>query len=327
MLVDWGIRYPHDWQICAIHNVAFGCDWLVYLVAKTGSGKSAVPMTVGSLQMGVTLTMVPLVGLGSDQVNKCQSKEREIEGYHLDENRGEDGILLRSRLLALTDRDANSLSIFLYASPQSLSVGSMWHRTLMTLSSKSFIRLIVIDEAHCIAQDGRDFRPEFRAAMMSLKQIHENSPNRCNRIAMSATFRRDDQEKISDLWTRMPDSVIWHELSRRGITFNVRVSGTPSATITRCLIVDYRDPTDLKTIVYTNSKTAALGSLTDSLEKVLETCEEQWRKQGHTDIFRGMVIAMTGDDGVQMKVFTMHAFALERDYETEGEHPLLPNLV
>jgi hypothetical protein len=57
MLVDRGIRYPHEWQICAIHDVAFGCDRLVYLVAKTGSGKSAVPMTVGSLQMGVTLTM------------------------------------------------------------------------------------------------------------------------------------------------------------------------------------------------------------------------------------------------------------------------------
>ena len=45
------------------------------------------------------------------------------------------------------------------------------------------------------------------------------------------------------------------------------------------------------------------------------------------DFFRGMVIAMTGDDGVQMKVFTMHAFALEHDYETMGEHPILPNLV
>jgi hypothetical protein len=72
MLVDWGILSPHEWQIRAIHNVAFTRDQLIYLVAKTGSGKSAVPMTVGSLQMGVTLTMVPLVGLGSDQVKSAR---------------------------------------------------------------------------------------------------------------------------------------------------------------------------------------------------------------------------------------------------------------
>ena len=89
----------------------------------------------------------------------------------MDENRGTDGNQLRSRLLALTDREAKSLSIFLYASPQSLTVGSIWHRTLMTLASKSIIRLIVIDEAHCVAQDGRHFRPEFMTAMVALKQI------------------------------------------------------------------------------------------------------------------------------------------------------------
>jgi hypothetical protein len=33
-----------------------------------GFGKLAVLLTVGSLQTGVTVTKVPLVGLGSDQV-------------------------------------------------------------------------------------------------------------------------------------------------------------------------------------------------------------------------------------------------------------------
>ena len=58
---DWGIQFPHDWQIRAIHDIAFSRDTSTFLVAKTGSGKSAVPLTVGSLLTGVTLTMVPLV--------------------------------------------------------------------------------------------------------------------------------------------------------------------------------------------------------------------------------------------------------------------------
>ena len=70
MLDDWGIRYPRDFQIRAVAYLAFQRDRILYLIAKTGSGKSAVPLAVGALQNGITLTMVPLVGLGSDQVSK-----------------------------------------------------------------------------------------------------------------------------------------------------------------------------------------------------------------------------------------------------------------
>ena len=100
---DWGIQFPHDWQIRAIHVIAFSRDTSTFLIAKTGSGKSAVPLTVGSLLTGITLTMVPLVGLGSDQVNKCSNDVNYIEGYHLDEHRGSDARLLRDRLISLNE--------------------------------------------------------------------------------------------------------------------------------------------------------------------------------------------------------------------------------
>jgi hypothetical protein len=70
MLDNWGIQFPHEWQIRAISDIVFSCDTTTFLIAKTGSGKSAIPLTVGSLLTGVTLTMVPLVGLGSNQVKK-----------------------------------------------------------------------------------------------------------------------------------------------------------------------------------------------------------------------------------------------------------------
>ena len=34
---DWGIQYPHEFQIRAIHHIAFQRDQILYLVAKTGS--------------------------------------------------------------------------------------------------------------------------------------------------------------------------------------------------------------------------------------------------------------------------------------------------
>jgi len=109
---DWGIQYPREFQIRAIHHIAFQHDQILYLVAKSGSGKSAIPLKIGSLQTGVTLSMVPLVGLGSDQVNNSRNSTNSIEAYHLDENRGGDGYALRRRLLSLHPREANPVSIF-----------------------------------------------------------------------------------------------------------------------------------------------------------------------------------------------------------------------
>ena len=85
MLNDWGIRHPHEFQVRSIHQLAFTDNKLLYVIAKTGSGKSTIPLTAGSLLTGVTLSMVPLVGLGSDQVNKSSNYENGIELFHLDE--------------------------------------------------------------------------------------------------------------------------------------------------------------------------------------------------------------------------------------------------
>ena len=81
---DWGIQYPHEFQIRAIHHIAFQRDQILYIVAKTGSGKSTIPLTIGAFRTGVTLSMVPLVGLGSDQVNNSRNSTNLIEAYHLD---------------------------------------------------------------------------------------------------------------------------------------------------------------------------------------------------------------------------------------------------
>ncbi len=79
---DWGINFPHV-QVRVINNIVFHHDWLVYIIAKTGLGKSAIPLIVGSLQMGITLMMVPLVWSGSNQVNLVQNKKNFTEVYHL----------------------------------------------------------------------------------------------------------------------------------------------------------------------------------------------------------------------------------------------------
>ncbi len=172
MMDDWGIQFPHEFQICMIHHVAFHCNQILYIVAKTGSGKLAIPLTIGSLQTGVTLSMVLLVGLGSDQVNNSRNSKNWIEAYYLNKNRGRDGDTLRSRLRSLHPCEAECVSIFLYASLQSLKEGSFWYKCLFQLASKNLIWLICIEEAHSVAQDGRNCRPKFCSAVKMLRSIY-----------------------------------------------------------------------------------------------------------------------------------------------------------
>jgi superfamily II DNA helicase RecQ len=169
MLQDWGICLLHKFQICVIHLIVFHCNRLVYLIAKTGSGKLAVPLTIGLMPNGITLTMVPLVGLGSNQVSKSMNEANCIKAYHLDKHRGVDAQVLRDCLLSLNQREVEFVSIFLHASPQSLQVGIYWCQCLVTLSSRDMFWLIVINEAHSVAQNGRDFWPEFQLAVTTLK--------------------------------------------------------------------------------------------------------------------------------------------------------------
>jgi hypothetical protein len=62
-----------------------------------------------------------------------------IKAYHLDEHRGNDGQALRDRLMYLSDCEADHVSIFLYALPQSLQVGTVWYYCLSTFASLSLI--------------------------------------------------------------------------------------------------------------------------------------------------------------------------------------------
>ena len=58
---------------------------MVYLVRKTGKGKSLVLQGMVLMLKGVTISLVPLLGLGSDQQEKCSKSSGAVEAYNLDE--------------------------------------------------------------------------------------------------------------------------------------------------------------------------------------------------------------------------------------------------
>jgi hypothetical protein len=95
----------------------------------------------------VGIFLVPLSGLGSDQVERAIVIEHIIHPYHVDEHKGEDAALLVRRLSLLTLDEPKWVTIKLFLGPKpmtSLKCGPVLER----LERKSRIFLFCVDEAH-----------------------------------------------------------------------------------------------------------------------------------------------------------------------------------
>ena len=93
------IKHPRPYQVEAINEMAFNGKSM-FLFRKTGEGKSAVPWVTALLLRLVSIILVPLVGLGSDQVSKAHNDEFRMDAYHVDELQSSDFLLLQKRILA-----------------------------------------------------------------------------------------------------------------------------------------------------------------------------------------------------------------------------------
>ena len=203
----------------------------MYIIPKTGSGKSAIPFTVGLLLMVVVITLVPHISLRSDQVSQSFNSNNYIKAYHADKLRGKDGKKLRNCLNAITVREADYVTVFLYMSPQSLQMDSLWYGVIRRMASMNFIWLLCIDDAHTVYHNGL-FRTEFKSTVNAICQIHRLLSVKCSIVAMSATFRKVDQDVITQLLGWPPSLVMWLELSCLRICYDAVCCGNPTTSIT-----------------------------------------------------------------------------------------------
>ena len=84
MLRDvWGIAPPEspprDYQIEAIFYLVFLRMKMLYLIRKTGEGKSLVLLGMAALLRGVTVCLVPLLGVESMHAANSRKKKHRVE--------------------------------------------------------------------------------------------------------------------------------------------------------------------------------------------------------------------------------------------------------
>lgn len=176
----WGYDKFRPLQEEIVQHVAEGQDTIALL--PTGGGKSVCFQVPGLMHEGLTLVISPLIALMQDQVRNLNSK----------------GIAATYINSAISFRDIDrKLQMamdgkfrFLYLAPERLKTELFQARL-----DRMDIRLLAVDEAHCISQWGYDFRP----AYLEIGALRERLPG-VPTIALTATATeqvvKDIEEKL-----------------------------------------------------------------------------------------------------------------------------------
>jgi ATP-dependent DNA helicase RecQ len=159
-----------------IEHVCAGGDAIALM--PTGSGKSLCYQIPALVREGTGVVISPLIALMQDQVDALNVLG--VRAGFL--NSSQDPDSRRGVEYAFMDGKLD----LLYLAPERLRTESA-----LALLDRGTVSLFAIDEAHCVAQWGHDFRPDY----LGLSVLHERWP-KVPRIAVTATATDQTRAEI-----------------------------------------------------------------------------------------------------------------------------------
>jgi len=154
-----------------VEHLLGGGDAVVLM--PTGGGKSLCYQIPALARQGTGVVVSPLIALMHDQVEALRAVGARAEFLNSTQDPGERSRVEQALLAGEVD--------LLYVAPERLALEST-RRLLDNVHRGRGLSVLAIDEAHCVAQWGHDFRPDY----LTLGDLGERWPG-VPRIALTAT--------------------------------------------------------------------------------------------------------------------------------------------
>jgi ATP-dependent DNA helicase RecQ len=197
----WGYDSFRPLQEDIISAVLTGKDTLAIL--PTGGGKSICFQVPAMAMDGLCLVVSPLIALMQDQINQLEKKEISVAGIYA----GMSYDTVKSTL----QKAAAGEYKFLYVSPERLET-RLFGEYLPYLP----VKLIAVDEAHCISQWGYDFRP----AYLTIAGIRKQKPL-VPVLALTASATAEVRQDIVDKLRLKDPSVFRQSFERPNLSYSI----------------------------------------------------------------------------------------------------------
>lgn len=188
-------------QTDAVASVLAGRDTLVVL--PTGGGKSLCYQVPALLLDGLTVVISPLISLMKDQVDALAARGLPATFVN--------STLSAAEVSARMARVQRGEVRLLYVAPERFDLGTTAER-LRAVG----VRLLAVDEAHCISEWGHDFRPSY----LRVREVRERlgAPPT---VALTATATPEVREDIARQLALRDPALVLTGFDRTNLTYHV----------------------------------------------------------------------------------------------------------
>ncbi len=181
-------------------------------IMPTGSGKSLIYYMAGMMLDGITIVVSPLIALICEQEQKLKDSGIEVLALH-------SGISPEKQLILLKQFAAKEINPrFIFVSPEKLATDGFFEYCIKL--RKDEIKLVTIDEVHCVSQWGLHFRPFYKEIPQFLNSAFGAQIPKI--IALTATLNPKELSDVANDFQISTENILKDDvLMRSEITLNI----------------------------------------------------------------------------------------------------------